>query len=110
MKAKAKAALESEEEAAIYAQRKVEVESVFGHIKGNRSFRRFSLRGIDKVHTEFGIVAIAHNILKIAELRRLLFRNFLQMKNKKRKMIYFSSSCFILGLIGQPLFLVCLIK
>lgn len=97
MKAKAKAALESEEEAAIYAQRKVEVESVFGHIKGNRSFRRFSLRGIDKVHTEFGIVAIAHNILKIAELRRLLFRNFFQMKNKKRKMIYFSSSCFILG-------------
>src|SRR5690625_491866 len=39
MKAKAKAALECEEKAAIYAQRKVEVESVFGHIKGNRSFR-----------------------------------------------------------------------
>ncbi|KXG42681.1 transposase [Tepidibacillus decaturensis] len=62
MKAKAKAALECEEKAAIYSRRKVEVESMFGHIKGNRSFRRFSLRGIDKVHVEFGIVALAHNV------------------------------------------------
>ncbi|WP_429770049.1 transposase [Bacillus smithii] len=51
-KAKAKTALECEEKTAIYARRKVEVESVFGHIKGNRSFRRFSLRGLDKVHVE----------------------------------------------------------
>ena len=72
MKAKAKAALECDEKAAIYAQRKVEVESVFGHIKGNRSFRRFSLRGLNKVHVEFGIVALAHNILKVAGIRQLL--------------------------------------
>jgi len=72
MKAKAKAALECEEKTAIYAQRKVEVESVFGHIKGNRSFRRFSLRGLDKVNVEFGIVALAHNILKVAGIRQLL--------------------------------------
>jgi transposase len=71
MKAKAKTALECEEKAAIYARRKVEVESVFGHIKGNRSFRRFSLRGLDKVHVEFGIVALAHNILKVAGIRQL---------------------------------------
>ncbi|MED0716712.1 hypothetical protein P4T12_13810 [Aeribacillus composti] len=25
---------------------------MFGHIKGNRSFRRFSLRGLSKVQTE----------------------------------------------------------
>ncbi|WML31739.1 IS1182 family transposase [Neobacillus sp. OS1-32] len=72
MKAKAKTALECEEKAAIYARRKIEVESVFGHIKGNRSFRRFSLRGLDKVHIEFGIVALAHNILKVAGIRQLL--------------------------------------
>lgn len=51
-----------------YARRKVEVESVFGHIKGSRSFRRFSLRGLDKVHVEFGIVAMAHNLLKVTGL------------------------------------------
>jgi len=72
MKAKAKTALECEEKATIYARRKIEVESVFGHIKGNRSFRRFSLRGLDKVHIEFGIVALAHNILKVAGIRQLL--------------------------------------
>ncbi|MED0896111.1 transposase [Aneurinibacillus migulanus] len=55
MKAKAKATLECEDKAAIYVRRKVEVESVFGHIKGNRSFRRLSFRGLNKVHVEFGI-------------------------------------------------------
>ncbi|MFK4998187.1 transposase [Bacillus sp. N9] len=75
MKAKAKTALECEDKAAIYARRKIEVESVFGHIKGNRSFRRFSLRGIDKVHMEFGLVALAHNLLKVAGIRLLLLEN-----------------------------------
>lgn len=73
LKAKAKTALEDDEKCAIYARRKVEVESVFGHIKGNRSFRRFSLRGLEKVHTEFGIVAIAHNLLKVAGIRLATF-------------------------------------
>ncbi|MDF1508999.1 transposase [Robertmurraya sp. DFI.2.37] len=45
---------------------------MFGHIRGNRSFRRFSLRGLDKVHVEFGIVALAHNLLKVAGIRQLL--------------------------------------
>ena len=73
LKAKASAAIEDDEKSAIYARRKVEVESVFGHIKGNRSFRRFSLRGLDKVHTEFGIVAMAHNLLKVASIRFAAF-------------------------------------
>jgi len=105
MKAKAKAALECEKNTEIYAQRKVEVESVFGHIKGNRSFRRFSLRGLDKVHTEFGIVALAHNILKVASIRRLLSE-----KNKKAsgKNIVFFHLPLISGLIRQPLFMTAL--
>ncbi|MGG3644332.1 transposase, partial [Bacillus gobiensis] len=82
MKAKAKAALECEDNAAIYAQRKVEVESVFGHIKGNRSFRRFSLRGLDKVQVEFGIVALAHNLLKVAGIR---LTTFLEPNRTKKK-------------------------
>lgn len=73
LKAKVKTALEDDEKSAIYARRKVEVESVFGHIKGNRSFRRFSLRGLEKVHVEFGIVALAHNLLKVAGIRLATF-------------------------------------
>lgn len=46
MKAKARAALDDEQKAALYAKRKVDVETVFGDIKGNRSFTRFLLRGL----------------------------------------------------------------
>ncbi|WP_407653404.1 transposase [Brevibacillus ruminantium] len=73
LKAKVKRALEDNEKSAIYAQCKVKVESVFGYIKGSHSFRRFSLRGLEKVHTEFGIVAMAHNLLKVAGTRLATF-------------------------------------
>src|SRR5690606_5496851 len=56
---------------------------VFGHIKGNRCFRRFSLRGLEKVNVEFGIVAIAHNILKVAGIRQLLSENNPGKKDKQ---------------------------
>jgi len=95
MKAKAKTALECDEKSAIYAQRKVEAESVFGHIKGNRSFRRFSLRGLDKVYVEFGIVALAHNILKVAGIRQLLSeKNRKKQKGKGEKRSFFSLALF----------------
>lgn len=84
LKAKAKRALECDKKNAnIYARRKIEVESVFGHIKGNRCFRRFSLRGLEKVNVEFGIVAIAHNILKVAGIRQLLSENNPGKKDKQ---------------------------
>lgn len=46
-------------------KRPVDVEPVFGHIKHNRGFKRFMLRGLDKVEIETGLVAIAHNLKKI---------------------------------------------
>ena len=109
MKAKAKAALECEEKAAIYAQRKVEVESVFGHIKGNRSFRRFSLRGLNKVHVEFGLVVLAHNILKVAGTRQLLSDKNRNSKkaSEERNKNFFPLASF-LGLIRQLLFVLLL--
>ncbi len=39
-----------------------QVEAVFGNIKQNKGFRRFYLRGIEKVNIEFGLLAIAHNL------------------------------------------------
>ena len=56
--------LQSEEGRRLYAKRKIEVEPVFGNIKQNKGFRRFKLRGINKVTTEFGLIAIAHNLAK----------------------------------------------
>ena len=49
----------------MYAKRKTIVEPVFGHIKETIGFRKFSLRGLQKVSGEFLLVCIAHNIRKI---------------------------------------------
>ena len=46
-------------------QRSIEIESCFGDIKHNMGFRRFHLRGIEKVKTEFTLIAMAHNLRKI---------------------------------------------
>jgi transposase len=94
LKAKAKKALEDDKKSAIYARRKVEVESVFGHIKGNRSFRRFSLRGLGKVYTEFGIVALAHNLLKVAGIRLATFLQQQVHKKAGRKTLRFLAQPF----------------
>jgi len=48
------------------SRRPVEVENVFGRLKQDWGFRRFLLRGLDKVTTEWGILCIAHNIAKAA--------------------------------------------
>ena len=48
------------------SQRVVEVKQTFGRIKGCWSFRRFLLRGKEKVKIEWGFLAIAHNITKMA--------------------------------------------
>lgn len=50
------------------SKRPIEPEAVFGHIKFNNKFNRFTLRGLDKVEIEFGLVAISHNLRKIAQI------------------------------------------
>jgi transposase len=58
--------LKTEKGIAHRKKRSYDIESVFGNIKQNKGFRRFLLRGIEKVEIEAGLVAIAHNIQKIA--------------------------------------------
>lgn len=58
--------LTSEGGIALRKKRSVEVETVFGNIKHNMRFRRFHLRGLEKVNTEWGLVCIAHNMRKLA--------------------------------------------
>lgn len=50
---------------ALYARRKVIVEPVFGQIKAARGFRRFSLRGMEKINGEWRLVCLTHNLLKL---------------------------------------------
>ena len=50
---------------ALYARRKVIVEPVFGQIKEARGFRRFLLRGLEKIRGEGRLVCLGHNLLKL---------------------------------------------
>jgi len=54
------------------------------------------LRGLDKVHTEFGIVAMAHNLLKVASIRLAAFLETLWNKNGRKTILAFRP-LFILG-------------
>ena len=50
---------------ALYARRKVIVEPVFGQIKEARGFRRFLLRGLEKIRGAWRLVCLTHNLLKL---------------------------------------------
>jgi transposase len=50
---------------ALYSRRKVIVEPVFGQIKGARSFRRWLLRGLEKIGGEWNLICLTHNLLKV---------------------------------------------
>ncbi|MGE6665007.1 transposase, partial [Paenibacillus xylanexedens] len=60
--------LRSEEGYTLSVRRMTEPESVFGQIKNNRGFRRFLLRGLQKVSLEVGWLCLAHNLLKKAAM------------------------------------------
>ena len=49
----------------VYKMRKAIVEPVFGQIKEQRGFRRFSLRGKENVSREWKLVCAASNLLKL---------------------------------------------
>ena len=66
-KRKARQKLLSEEGLYHRGRRCIEPEAVFAQIKHNAGFNRFRLRGLEKVNIEFTLVAIAHNLRKLAK-------------------------------------------
>lgn len=64
--------LHTEVGSALRKRRSVDVETVFGDIKRNLGFARFTLRGLEKVSHEWRLVAAGHNIRKLflAESRK----------------------------------------
>ena len=48
-----------------YAKRKEIAEPAIGQIKEARGFRRFLLRGLEKVDGEWLIICLTHNLLKL---------------------------------------------
>ena len=70
-------ALDSAGGRALYAMRIGTVEPVFGNLRHNKGFRRFTLRGATMVGTPRGLACLVHNVEKIAhgqyhERRRMM--------------------------------------
>lgn len=65
-KAYVRAKLSEEEAGSIYRQRKIDVEPVFGFLKANLRFIRFSVRGQAKAENEMGFALLAVNLRKYA--------------------------------------------
>jgi len=66
LKDKARGRLLSERGLYHRSKRPVDVEPVFANIKHNKNFKRFMLRGKMKVQIEIGLIAMAHNLMKMA--------------------------------------------
>jgi transposase len=66
LKQKAEKRLKSKRGIQKRKQRCFDTEPVFANIKYNHHFKRFMLRGIEKVNVETGLLALAHNLRKKA--------------------------------------------
>ena len=77
--------LHNEETIKIYGNRKIEPETVFGNMKANLLFKKFRLRGNEKVKIEFGLMAMAHNIQKISLIRAKNGPNLNKLFNSLKK-------------------------
>lgn len=71
LKDKARALLSSEKGLSQRRKRPVEVEAVFGQLKSNNHFNRFTFTGIEKVELECLLMALGHNLRKmVAKVRK----------------------------------------
>ena len=61
-----KRAIDSEQGRQLYSQRIGTVEPVFGNIRHNKGLDRFTLRGREKVNTQWHLYCLVHNIEKTA--------------------------------------------
>lgn len=82
-KAYAKQLLSEKETGKIYGRRKIDVEPVFGFLKANLRFTRFSVRGKEKVKNEIGFAFMAVNMRKFTA-RKVHFLLF-SLKNIFKK-------------------------
>jgi len=86
-------------------------ERVFGQIKWNMGFKRFLLRGLEKVDLEFGLLSIAFNIkkmhkkdiLRAKEMANQLAISLTKFIEAKIPAISHWNFCFRVPILGHPL-------
>ncbi len=80
LKSKARDLLLSPEGLKHRSNRSIEPEAVFGQLKSNNNFNRFTFVGIDKVEMELLLMVIGHNLRKMVA-KDIVYRFFI-LKNK----------------------------
>jgi len=70
-KEKMRVNLNSEKGLYLRKRRGIEVETFFGDLKYNQEFRRFFLRGLEKVNTELGWLGISYNLRKVHRMAEI---------------------------------------
>ena len=117
LKQEARKNLLSEEGIQMRRKRAEFSERVFGQIKWNMSFKRFMLRGLEKVDIEWGLLSFAFNIKKmnkkdieknkeIAMAKAIcLSKNIIKILHTKIPAISHWNFCFRVPILGHPLFL-----
>lgn len=85
LKAKANELLTSEKGLEHRSKRPIEVEAVFGQLKSNNKFHRFTFTGLEMVEMEFLLMAIGHNFRKMmakvnSSLKLLIKTNYRELK------------------------------
>jgi transposase len=89
-----RAKLSEEKAGSIFRQRKMDVEPVFGFLKANLRFTRFSVRGKSKVENEMGIALMAVNLRKYTANKDQLTKNNGE-KWKKENLSWLKFSFFL---------------
>lgn len=59
--------LDDPENAELYNKRSTSIEPVFGNIKGNLGYRRFTRRSLPAVQSEWRLMCTVHNLLKLRQ-------------------------------------------
>jgi transposase len=67
------------------SKRPVEVEAVFGQLKSNNKFNRFTFKGLEKIEMEFLLMALGHNFRKLAAKGVFSSRPVFKSENKPLK-------------------------
>ena len=89
---------------AIYSQRKIDVEPVFGFLKANLGFTRFSVRGKAKVETEIGLALMAVNLRKYrARPGQIVRSNTSNNAKNVKSTMRFHIFCVLKAILSQPL-------
>ena len=115
LKQEAKKNLLSEEGLQMRKKRAEFSERVFGQIKWNMGFKRFMLRGLDKVDIEWGLLSFAFNIKKMNKkdieknkeiaMAKAIFlsKNIIKMLYTKIPATSHWNFCFRVPILGHPL-------